>query len=163
MTDQTPAGEQHPFAPMLQAMGEAARTLSADVLRDIAQFGETMHGINVQERLASLPDTTVTFEGTFDDNDNDNGALGRQLGDAPQRRDVSVQPAPHDPHPCPACGILANQIDYEDAHIADATSRVDDGMTQVSIRVDQVASARFLPCGHRFDGTTGALIEGDDG
>ena len=160
MTDQTPVGDQHTFAPMLQAMGEAVHTIGGAVLSDIAQFGAPADDVRLRERLASLSDATIQLDGTIL---GDARGLLQALGiDGPPTHDVSFTPDAAERPECPHCHELAEHIRYEGAVLASTTEHVD-GSEVASIRSASVASARFLPCGHRFDGITGALSEGDDG
>ena len=79
------------------------------------------------------------------------------LADAPTTRDLIVTPKPEDRRPCPHCRELAEEIRYEGAIV-----NVAPGDAGVRVHVPSVKAAVFLPCGHRFDGTTGKLIEADD-
>ena len=160
MTDQTPTGDQRPFAPMLQAVGEAVHTIGAGVLSDIAQFGAPADDVWLRERLAPLPDATIQLDGTIL---GDARGLLQGLGvDGPPAHDVLFTPDAAERPECPHCHELAEHIRYEGAVLASTTEHAD-GAEVASIRSASIAAAQFLPCGHRFDGITGTLIEGDDG
>ena len=111
-----------------------------------------------EERLRVLADCSVTLEGTF--NSGPSG-LRDLMADAPTTRDLLLTPKPEDRKPCPHCHELADQMQYDGAEVRHRLARSGTVET-ASFHVSQVRSARFLPCGHRFDGATGALIVADD-
>lgn len=79
-----------------------------------------------------------------------------------QRRDMNMQLAHADRKPCPACDQLADEIFYGNALIEYETRTVGDVMHSNDVRIDfkvsDVELVEFRPCGHAFDGRTGALI-----
>lgn len=144
MTDQTPASEQpHPLATMgIQLQAEIS---NAAVSHDFAAL------------MDSLPDATMTFDGTF----TDSTLLQSLLPTGPVLRDFAFTPDPEDRPPCPHCATPAEQIDYQGAEVSSMDTSEQDGMTTFAMHVTRCESAAYKPCGHRFDGTTGELLPDD--
>ena len=79
---------------------------------------------------------------------------------APPTRDVTLTPKPEDRRPCPECQRPGEAIVFKRAVIQAMDTERTPSSTKVGMHLTAEAM-QWLPCGHEFDGHTGALRAGE--